>query len=103
MSAIQSVYWDAPHQCWAPLPKGRHAIDSWLEAQDGAWVRVIRVTVARAISPLIVGPITISIGIATPIYGGACRHCGGHDEYPELGSDGKICCYRCATPERRHA
>lgn len=34
-------------------------------------------------------------------YGGICRYCNLYDEYPVVGSDGKVCCGMCATKERR--
>lgn len=33
-------------------------------------------------------------------HGGICRHCGGKDDYPEKGQDGKVCCWKCCEKNK---
>jgi hypothetical protein len=39
---------------------------------------------------------------AAPTCGGKCRHCGCFDGYPALGTDGLVCCWKCADAHRRN-
>ena len=80
----QSVSFDSGDQWPPPGETGRTLEGDTLHVN---WIVPIEGTIKT---------VTCTCDVRVPAYGGTCRHCGQHDDYPKRGADGKVICWKCA-------